>query len=68
MRNSSSKIERVHNDFSEVLNKMWNDNGRQISKVNLTKNIANQLRQNNQKRPRYIVNYWPISKRKVKVY
>jgi len=58
--------ERVHADFSDLLNKMWNDSGREISKVSLTKRIAKQLK--TKKNPKYVVNYWPLSKKKVRVY
>ena len=61
-----TRLERVHPDFSDMLNKMWNATGKEITKVNLTKRIANQL--NQKKQPKYIVNYWPISKKKVRVY
>jgi len=61
-----TRLERVHSDFSDMLNKMWNETGREISKVSLTKRIASQL--NQKKRPKYIVNYWPLSKKKVRVY
>jgi len=62
----TTKIVRVHADFSDTLNKMWNDSGREISKVSLTKQIANQLKQ--KKNPKYIINYWPLSKKKVRIY
>jgi len=63
-----SRIERVHQEFADELNKMWEKCNREVSKVNLTKKIAGQIRENNRQNPRYIVNYWPLSKRKVKVY
>jgi len=65
---TTTRLERVHNEFSDELNKMWDKCGRQITKVSLTRQIANQMRQNNKKTPKYIVNYWPMSNKKVRVY
>ena len=63
-----SKIERVHTDFSRELEKMWNGCGREVTKVNLTKQIARQLKEKNRRKPRYQINYWPLSNKVENVY
>jgi len=63
-----SKIERVHINFADELDKMWKQRNREVTKVDITRQIADQMKAMNKKNPRYIINYWPISKRKVKVY
>jgi len=64
----SSGLMRIHSDFIEEVNREWKRNKGEISKVNITKRAAEMMRQGRRKNPKYIVNYWPISKKKVKIY
>ena len=63
-----SRVERVHTDFAEEINKIWRQSKGEMSKIAITKQIAYELKQKRSKNPKYIVNYWPISDKKVKVY
>ena len=63
-----SKLMRVSIDFWNETQKVYKKNGYQISKVNITKQAARMMKQNSRRNPKYIVNYWPISKKKVKIY
>lgn len=63
---SRTRIARVHVDFDEVVNKMWAENRGRISKVAITQDIAKMIRK--QRQPRYVIDYWPLSRKKVKVY
>jgi len=40
----AGKIIRVHNDFDKIINEEWRAHNREISKVNITKRIAAELR------------------------
>ena len=64
----TTSLRRVSNDYWNEVEKIYKQNNGMISRVNITKQTAEILKNRRKKRPRYIVNYWPISKRKVKVY
>ena len=66
---TKTRIERVSNEFSQELNRMWLATGRQITKVNITRQIAHNMKNQKQKKsPKYKINYWPLANRVDEVY
>jgi len=63
-----SKLRRVSDDFWMEVEKIYKKNKGLMPKTMITKQIAKQIRETNKKRPRYIINYWPLSNKKVKIY
>ena len=64
----TSSLRRVSNDFWNEVEKIYRKNKGMIPKTMITKQIASQMKSMGRKQPKYVVNYWPISRRKVRVY
>lgn len=61
-------LRRVSDDFWNEVMKIHRKNRGLIPKTSITKQIAAEIRAKNKKQPRYEVNYWPLSRKKVKIY
>ena len=64
----TSSLRRVSNDFWNEVEKIYRKNKGMIPKTMITKQIASQMKAMGRKQPKYVVNYWPISTKKVRVY
>ena len=63
-----SRVMRVHNDLWDVINNIYSKNKGEISRISITKRAAAMIKQNSGKSPKYVINYWPLSKKRVRVY
>jgi len=63
-----SRLIRIHVEDYDEINKIYLKNGRRIPRTTIVKTMIQQYKLINKKTPKLIVNYWPLSKKKVKIY
>ena len=63
-----SRLIRIRiEDYNEI-NKIYLKNNRKVPKVAIVNIMVNQYKTINKKTPKLVINYWPLSTRKVKIY
>jgi len=64
----NSRVMRVSSEFQMEVEKAYKKNKGNLSRTNITRMAANLLKQSNIRQPRAIINYWPLARKKVRIY
>jgi len=63
MTSKRSAFARIHVDLANEINELWRENKQEISKVQISKSIANVVKQ--QRNHGLEINFWPLPGKKV---
>jgi len=63
-----STLIRIRMEDNNEINKIYLKNKRKIPKVAIINLMVKQYKSINKKTPRLVINYWPVSRKKVGIY
>ena len=63
-----TKNMRIYDEDFKEIDKIYLKNNKKVPKPAIIKTMIQQYKLINKKTPKLIVNYWPLSKKKVKIY
>ena len=64
----NSRLIRIRMEDYDEINKIYLKNKRKVPKTAIFNIMVKQYKSINKKTPKLVINYWPLSKRKVNIY